>query len=117
MGIHSKKRLSLENHSINCAFGKDMDGFYKLGIINIKRPLKLNTILNIKEIYKALKTKLKLSISYYPGFYLCNFIYYKALDLSKNEYPVIFIHIPRSGKIKDDISYIKKIIKEILKNL
>ena len=115
MGIHSKKRIYLERLSLNWGFGKDMDGFYKMGFINMKKPLKFNTTLNIKEIYKILKNSLRLSISYYPGFYLCNYIYYWALDISKNEYPVIFIHIPRKGKLEDYLSYIKKIIEEILK--
>ena len=114
MGIHSKKRIYLEKLSLNWGFGKDMDGFYKMGFINMKKPLKLNTILSIKEIYKALKFSLSLSISYFPGFYLCNYIYYWALDISKNKYPVLFIHIPRKGKLEDYLSYIKKIIEEIL---
>jgi len=115
MGIHSKKSIYLEKLSLNWGFGKDVDGSYKIGFINMKKPLKFNTILNIKEIYKVLKNSLKLSISYYPGFYLCNYIYYWALDIAKNEYPVVFIHIPRKGKLKDCLSYIKKIIEEILK--
>ncbi len=114
MGIHSKKRIYLEKRSLNWVFGKDVDGFYKMGFINIKKSLKFNTILNIKEIYKALKYILKLSISYFPGFYLCNYIYYWALDISKNKYPVIFIHIPRNGKLEDFLHYIMKIVEEIL---
>ena len=114
MGIHSKKRIYLEKLSLNWIFGKDVDGYYKMGFINIKKSLKFNTILNIKEIYKALKYSLRLSISYFPGFYLCNYIYYWALDISKNKYPVIFIHIPRKGKLEDCLAYIKKIIEEIL---
>ncbi len=114
IGIHSKKKISLEKLSLNWVFGKDVDGFYKMGFINIKKPLKINTILNIKEIYKALGYSLRLSISYFPGFYLCNYIYYWALDISKNKYPVIFIHIPRRGKLEDYLSYIKKIIEEII---
>jgi len=114
MGIHSKKRICLERFSLNWVFGKDMDGFYKIGFINIKKSLKFNTNLNVKEIYEALKYSLRLSISYSPGFYLCNYIYYWALDISKNEYPTIFIHIPRKGKLEDYISYVKKIIEEIL---
>ncbi len=114
MGIHSKKRISLEKVSLNWALGKDVDGFYKMGFISIKKSLKFNTNLNVKEIYEALKYSLKLSISYFPGFYLCNYIYYWALDISKNIYPVIFIHIPRKGKLEDYLSYIKKILEEIL---
>jgi len=114
IGTHSKKRIDFEKASLNWVFGKDMDGFYKVGFINIKKSLKINTILNIKELYKALKYSLRLSISYFPGFYLCNYIYYWALDISKNKYPVIFIHIPRKGKLEDYISYIKKIIEEII---
>ena len=114
MGIHSKKRIYLEKLSLNWVFGKDMDGFYKMGFINRKKPLKIKTILNIKKIYKALKFSISLSISYFPGFYLCNYIYYWALDISKNKYPVVFIHIPRKGKLEDYLSYIKKIIEEIL---
>ena len=114
MGIHSENKFSLENNSYNCAFGKDMDGFYKFGFINIKGPLRLKTTLNIKEIYKSLRLSLKLSISYFPGFYLCNFIYYWALDISKNKYPVIFIHVPSKGDLEESMSIIKKILKHIL---
>jgi len=114
MGIHSKKRIYLEKRALNWGFGKDVDGFYKMGFINIKKPLKINTILNLKKIYKVLKNSLKLSISHYPGFYLCNYVYYWALDISKNKYPVLFIHIPRKGKLEDYLSYIKRIIEEIL---
>ena len=114
IGIHSKKRIYLEKTSLNWSYGKDVDGLYKIGFINIRKSLKLNTRLNLKEIYKALKYNLKLSISYFPGFYLCNYIYYWALDISKNKYPVIFIHIPSKGKLEDYLSYIKKILEEIL---
>jgi pyrrolidone-carboxylate peptidase len=114
LGIHSKKTIYLEKYSLNWAFGKDVDGHYKMGFINIRKSLKFNTNLNLKEIYKALKSSLKLSISYYPGFFLCNYLYYWALDISKNEYPVIFIHIPRKGRLEDYLSYIKKIIEGII---
>ena len=114
LGIQSKKTINLEKYALNWTFGKDMDGLYKIGFINIRKSLKFNTRLNLKEIYKALKYSLRLSISYFPGFYLCNYIYYWALDISKNKYPVIFIHIPRKGKLEDYLSYIKKIIEEIL---
>ena len=114
MGIHSKKRIYLEKFSLNLAFGKDVDGFYKMGFINIKKSIKFNTILGVWEPGSRRLDNLRLSISYFPGFYLCNYIYYWALDISKKKYPVIFIHIPRKGKLEDCISYIKKIIEEIL---
>jgi len=114
IGIHSKKRIYLEKLSLNWVFGKDVDGYYKIGFINIRKSLKINTILNLKEIYKTLHYNLGLSISYFPGFYLCNYIYYWALTISKNKYPVIFIHIPRNGKLEDYLTNIKMIIKEIL---
>ncbi|NVM45975.1 MAG: hypothetical protein HWN79_13745 [Candidatus Lokiarchaeota archaeon] len=115
LGIYSKKRISLEKVSLNWVSGKDMDGKYKFGFINKNKSLKLKTILNIKEIYKALKSNIRLAVSYFPGFYLCNFMYFWALDISKNEYPVLFIHIPKNGKLEEYSSKIKKIIVEILK--
>lgn len=115
LGIHSKKRISFEKLALNWKSGKDMDGHYKFGFINIKKSLKFNTILNLKDIYTALKFNIKMSISHFPGFYLCNYIYYRALDISKNEYPVIFIHIPRTGKLEDFLAYIKIIIETIIK--
>lgn len=117
LGIHSKKKISFEKLALNWIFGKDMDGYHKIGFINIKKSLKFNTILNLKEIYKALKLNVEISISYFPGFYLCNYLYYWALDISKNKYPVIFIHIPGKGKLEDILLDIKIIIVKILKNL
>jgi len=114
LGIHSNKRICLEKVALNWIFGKDMDGVHKIGFIKIKKSLKVKTILDVKEIYTTLKNSLKLSISYFPGFYLCNYIYYWAIDISKNKYPVIFIHIPEKGKLEDYLSYIKKIVEAIL---
>lgn len=117
LGIHSKKRISFEKLALNWVLGKDMDGYYKIGFINIKKSLKFNTVLNLKENYKALKLNVDISISYFPGFYLCNYLYYWALDISKNKYPVIFIHIPGKGNLEEILLDIKIIIENLLKNL
>ena len=72
-------------------------------------------MLNITKIYSSLKYKIRLSISAFPGPYLCNYLYYWALYLSNQEYPVIFIHIPVNGNVDEYTKKIELILKLVIK--
>ena len=88
---------------------------FKFGPIKISSSLWIKTPLNLSKIYSNLEDKSTISISYFPGLYLCNYLYYWALYLSKKEYPVIFIHIPSKGDIFECIKKVRKILKVIIK--
>ena len=55
-----------------------------------------------------------IKISNFPGFYLCNYIYFWALYLSKNNYPAMFIHIPSNGEKDDHTNKIKLLLRAII---
>lgn len=111
MGIQSSKHYSLETVSWNFAFGKDIDNCFKLGVIKYKLNICLRTSLDILSLYSKLKNRMELKLSYLPGFYLCNYVYYLALSISQYQYPVIFIHIPHEESIKRGIKTVNQIIK------
>ena len=113
LGIHSSKHYCLENLAWNFAFGKDIDNRIKFGIIRNKFNLWLRTNLDVKRIYSMLKKQIDIKLSNFPGFYLCNYIYYWALSLSNDHYPVLFIHIPHRETISKGVENISKIIKNI----
>lgn len=114
LGIHTSKFYHLENFSWNFAFGKDNNNKFKIGLIQYNYHLCLRTILNVNRLYSSLKNKVNISISYYAGTYLCNYIYYHALSLSNQKYPIIFIHIPYNEEINLGIKKIVKIIETIM---
>ncbi|MFX1280227.1 MAG: hypothetical protein ACFFA3_12485 [Promethearchaeota archaeon] len=114
MGIQSSKHYSLECISWNFAFGKDIDNNFKFGVIKYKLNLLLKTSLDISSLYSKLRNRMELKLSYLPGFYLCNYIYYLALSISKYQYPVIFIHIPHKESIKRGIKAVNQIIKSTI---
>jgi len=113
LGIHSSKHYYLENFAWNFAFGKDIDNQIKFGVIRYKMNLCLKTKLDLKKIYDALKDRINLKLSNFPGFYLCNYIHYWALSLSYNLYPVLFIHIPHKECVRRGTETISKIINMI----
>jgi pyrrolidone-carboxylate peptidase len=117
LGIHAKKDICLENYAWNFKFGDDLDNQLKFGPIRIFPTPWLKTVLNLKAIYSNLENKSDIRISYFPGFYLCNYLYYWALYLSKKEYPVIFIHIPYKGNESKYVQKIEMIIRSIIKVL
>jgi pyrrolidone-carboxylate peptidase len=116
LGIHEGKKFHIEKYGWNLVFGKDIKNKFKLGLIRYNFPFILRTILNINKIYTylQLQDKKKISISNYPGLYLCNYIYYWTLLLSENKYPVVFIHIPYKIELNTGIMVIEELIKTII---
>ena len=113
-GIHSSKHYSLEKIGLNFAFGKDIDNHFKFGVIEYKLNLWLKTTLDIAKIYSGVRNNIDLRLSYYAGFYLCNYVYFLALLLSKNRYPVLFIHIPHKESVNRGREIMNKIIRTII---
>ncbi|MFX1380420.1 MAG: hypothetical protein ACFFA4_15145 [Promethearchaeota archaeon] len=115
LGIHTKRNFNLEYNAWNFKLGDDEDNKFKFGPIKFNSPPWIKTILNLNGIYASLEDKEKISISFFPGFYICNYLYYWALYLSKKEYPVIFIHIPSEGNLPEYIQKVKTILSSIIK--
>jgi len=113
LGIHSGKKVFIERFGWNLAYGIDNNYRFKFGFIKFGKPIRIVTSINLKNLYRLNKKKKIFSISSYPGFYLCNFIYYWALFLAKKKYPVLFVHIPQSGNLDEQLMLIKEIIKVI----
>jgi pyrrolidone-carboxylate peptidase len=115
LGIFSNNSISIEKIAWNFAVGNDIENRVKFGLIKAYSKLYIKTGLDLKKIYSLLRNKIKIQISYYPGLYLCNYLYYWALYLSNKRYPVIFIHIPHNGKLNRYIQIIEIIMKLIIK--
>ncbi len=115
LGIHSSKNMYIEKFGWNIAFGKDNENKLKFGLIRYGFPFYIKTILDVNQIYSKLKNRTNISISYFAGSYLCNYIYYWALFLSNDEYPVIFIHIPQNMELYSCLKNIEEIIMTSLK--
>ncbi|MFX1310175.1 MAG: hypothetical protein ACFFB6_01560 [Promethearchaeota archaeon] len=115
LGIHSNTKIHLEKFGWNFKFGDDIEKKFKFGPIKISSFLWIKTLLNLNKIYSNLEKKSGISISYFPGLYLCNYLYFWALYLSKKEYPVVFIHIPRRADIFECIKKVEIILKVITK--
>ncbi|UCC19384.1 MAG: hypothetical protein JSV62_14965, partial [Promethearchaeota archaeon] len=114
-GIHSNRNFHLEKLGWNFKFGEDSEKNFKFGPIKLTSSPWIKTILNIDKVYSNLKDKKKISISYFPGFYLCNYLYYSALYLSRKKYPVIFIHVPDKGYISEYIKKFNLILQTIIR--
>ena len=115
LGIHTNTKIYLEKYGWNFKFGDDIENQIKFGPIKLTSPLWIKTTLNLNVLYSTLKDKKIFSISFFPGFYICNYLYYWALYLSKKEYPVIFIHVPDKGNINEITKKIENILTTILK--
>jgi pyrrolidone-carboxylate peptidase len=115
LGIHSKRYYLMESYAWNFAFGNDIDNHIKFGFIKWKLNLWLKTQFNIDKILSILSNRINIKCSYFPGFYLCNYIYYWAILLSRKQYPVLFIHIPQDENLKNGTEIIYKIIQNISK--
>jgi pyrrolidone-carboxylate peptidase len=116
LGIHSSKEFHLEKFGWNIKFGVDNEKSFKFGPIKLYSLPWIKTILDLRDIYSNLEDKLFISISNFPGLYLCNYLYYWALYLSKKQYPVIFIHIPARGDLSEIIKKVKFILVAIIKS-
>ena len=114
LGIHQNKNLHLERYAWNFKYGQDNENSVKFGIIKYYYPLRLKSIIDIPKLYSSLKNVSNIFISEFPGLYLCNYVYYWALDLSNKEYPVMFIHIPAKGQLNECIVKIKNILETII---
>jgi pyrrolidone-carboxylate peptidase len=115
LGIHSHKNYHIEKYGWNFRFGQDIERIFKFGPIMYNLLSKIKTILDVKQIFSALQDHSNMLISVFPGFYLCNFIYFSALYMSNQEYPVIFIHIPESEELTKGIMNIENLIRTIIK--
>jgi pyrrolidone-carboxylate peptidase len=115
LGIHSQKKISFERYAWNFKIGKDIDKNIKFGLIRMHFSPWIKTSLSLNKIYSNLKDKKKISISYFPGFYLCNYLYFWALHISRKQYPVIFIHFPDKGNVNDYVKSLEDILKTIMK--
>jgi len=111
LGIHSSKNIHIEKVGWNIVFGKDIENKLKFGLIRYRFPLYIKSILDINQMYYNLKDKTNISISYFAGSYLCNYVYYWALFLSNDEYPVIFIHIPQNIELDTCLKKIEEMIE------
>ena len=102
--------ILLEKLGWNFKIGDDVEKKYLFGPIKMWSSPWNKSPLNFKKIYSRLDYKTGISISYFPGFYLCNYLYFWALYLSKKQYPVIFIHIPDTGDRSEIVNRFKKIV-------
>jgi len=116
-GIYSGKKILIERCGWNLAFGLDNENKFRIGIGKIKKYMRLKSILNVGEIISNLKSTKIVSLSSYPGLFLCNYIYYWALYLAKGSYPVIFIHLPTKGKINSIEKKFYNIVEIILASI
>ncbi|MFX1353174.1 MAG: hypothetical protein ACFFGP_04360, partial [Promethearchaeota archaeon] len=116
-GIYSGKKILIERFAWNFAFGLDNYHKFKFSFIRLMKPIRLKTIINVSEISSRVQKLDKISISSYPGIYLCNFLYYWALHLAKGIYPVIFLHIPAKANIETIKIRVYNIIIDILKQI
>ena len=114
-GIHSNKHIHIEKYGWNIAFGKDVDNKFKFGVIKYQFPLRVKTILDINHIYANFKDRTNISISYFGGTYICNYLYYWALSFSNYEYPVVFVHLPYNLDLNTSVKKIEEIINIIIK--
>jgi pyroglutamyl-peptidase len=115
LGIHSQKNYRIEKFSWNFALGFDIQNKFKIGLIQYKSPLKLKTIVNVKSLHSTLRNKVDIFLSNWAGMYICNYLYYWALKISNNQYPVIFFHIPYKGEIQSSLKDIKLTIETLIK--
>jgi len=117
LGIHSGSKIRIERFSWNLSFGLDEDKKFRLRPISILPKLRISTIFDINSIKSSNSDKFKSVFSSFMGLYLCNHVYYNALLISANKYPVIFIHIPHHAPLGEIIITIKRIIYSIVESL
>ncbi|MFX1356793.1 MAG: hypothetical protein ACFFA8_05855 [Promethearchaeota archaeon] len=116
-GIHSGKKFYLELYAWNFRLGKDENHKYKFGFIKFGKPLRVKSNIDIDQLIYSFEKKTQISISSTPNFYLCNFIYYWALILSQDKYPVTFLHIPKKENLNNCIEIIEKITIKLIQKI
>jgi len=113
MGVYLGKKILIERYAWNIAIGLDNLNKYKFGVIKLTDCLRKKADIDFKKFISMINEPKKILLSSYPGFFLCNYIYFWAISLAKGNYPVIFIHLPSKGNIqvlKNNIIYIIKVI-------
>jgi len=114
LGSYTGSKIHIERYSWNIMFGIDVDNAFKCGFIDFGYKLRIKSIVDLKKI-KLAKSQLKdIKISNFPGYYLCNYVYFQAFRISKMEYPVIFIHLPNKNVSNRFYDSLIEIIVEIL---
>jgi pyroglutamyl-peptidase len=115
LGIHSSKKYHLENYGWNLKMGEDIEGKFKIGLIKVYSHPWIKTMINLNNLLSAIKDNSSFNISNYAGSYLCNYLYYWALFLSRKKYPVIFIHIPAIDNLTEGTKKVELVLSAILK--
>ena len=113
LGIHEKQHISLERFTLNFSWGTDVDNRVRISPIKLGFPILQETTFPINKLSRYVKEECNIRISYFPGSYLCNYLYFWGITLSNNEYPVIFIHLPANGDIDTYYNKLILIVKSI----
>jgi pyrrolidone-carboxylate peptidase len=113
LGIHEKHHISLERFALNFSWGIDIDNRVRISPIKLGFPILQETIFPLNKLFSYVKEETNIRISYFPGSYLCNYLYFWGITLSNKEYPVIFIHLPANGDIDEYYNKLILIIKSI----
>ena len=113
-GIHDKNYISVEKRAFNFQLGFDVEGRFRCNFINLKLPLSIMSNIDFTKLLKISKEDKIFRLSDYPGLFLCNCLYYNALNYYKQESYVVFIHFPSSASITSCISILTLIINSIL---
>ena len=100
VGVFSERVIKYERFASNNGyFLPDVDSCLPESTIHPGSPDKLETSLNLTELSQQVAgivakggDEVKIKVSHDAGQYLCDFIYYTSLHLSKG--PVLFIHVP-----------------------
>lgn len=113
-GVYSGKKILIERFGWNLVFGIDNEKQFKIGFIKLSKSLRIKCIINLKRIITILNNPKKMTLSSYPGTFLCNYIYYLALFLAQGNYPVIFIHLPSKSNIQNLQKEFHEIVKVVM---
>ena len=70
---------------------------------------------NLKNITRIKTQEPKIVFSSYMGTFLCNYIYFNAMLIAADKYPVIFIHIPDHCNLNELNITVKQIILHAIK--
>jgi pyrrolidone-carboxylate peptidase len=114
LGIHSENAYCIEKFGWNLAFGMDNYNDFKSGPISFNAKLRIRSLLDVQKLQSKLGKFMKIRVSHYAGYYLCNYLYFIALKISEKRYPVIFAHLPSKEKINPGIKNVNLIIKSII---
>ena len=115
IGIHSGREIRIERYSWNISIGLDVDNKFRLSPIKLKAKLRIKMTSNLKNITRIKTQGSKIVFSSYMGTFLCNYIYFNAMLIAAEKYPVIFIHIPDHGNLSELKITVKQIILHVIK--